>query len=239
LSDEFAFSFDPQGWNYNCSIIADYKKEPTIKLEQTEFFRFFNNDTIRSIKYLNELLYYNNPSKISAENAYNFYLGTWPWGGMTENESIKGGTPFGHHYDKIEGTMTRDLWGYGRTLWYKPDDRYTLEFEMKLTIDIYKSIKRGYNPLYHNSFPSATLLKRSDGQFRALIYDGDHRLAALSQLGHKKVTVEVVHIVKEAEAGNWYYVRNGYCTKEEALEIFNAFFELNGKERLIYLGLDK
>jgi hypothetical protein len=135
--------------------------------------------------------------------------------------------------------MTRDLWGHGRTLWYEPGERYTLECEMDLTIKTYNALKKGYNPLYYNSFPSITLLIRIDGQKRALMYDGHHRLTALKVLGYKKVMVEVAHVVKETEVEDWYYVRNGFCSKEEALEIFNAFFELNGKERLIYLGLDK
>lgn len=48
---------------------------------------------------------------------------------------------------------------------------------------------------------------------------------------------ESVKFVAEAEVEDWYYVRRGLCPPEQALGIFNAFFELDGRERLEYLGL--
>jgi len=239
ITDEFAFSLEPNGWNYYCSLIEDYKRNPNTNLESTLYYKFFQDERIKSIAYLNDILFFSLPNTKSINIEYKFYLGTWPWGGMTEIESLEGGTPFGIHYDHNEGKTTRDLWGYGRTLWYEPGERYTLEYEMDLTTKTYNALKKGYHPLYYNSFPSITLLIRIDGQMRALMYDGHHRLTALKVLGYKKLMVEVAHVVKETEVEDWYYVRNGYCTKEEALEIFNAFFELNGKERLIYLGFGK
>jgi len=238
ITDEFAFSLEPQGWNFYCSLMEDYERNPKINIESTQFFKFFQHERIKSSTYLNDLLFFNRTDKKLKNNEYRFYLGTWPWGGMTEIESLEGGTPFGIHYDHIEEKMTKDLWGSDRNLWYEPGNRYTLEFEMDLTIKTYNALKKGYRPLYYNSFPSVTLLIRLDGQKRALMYDGHHRLTALKVLGYKRVMVEVAHVVKETEVEDWCYVRNGYCTKEEALEIFNAFFELNGKERLIYLDLD-
>ncbi len=48
---------------------------------------------------------------------------------------------------------------------------------------------------------------------------------------------ESVKVVHEAELDQWYYVKHGRCTPEHALEIFYAFFELGGRERIRYLGL--
>jgi hypothetical protein len=44
-------------------------------------------------------------------------------------------------------------------------------------------------------------------------------------------------VIREQEARDWLYVREGLCSVEQALEIFHAFFELNGRERIEALGL--
>jgi len=44
-------------------------------------------------------------------------------------------------------------------------------------------------------------------------------------------------IVRETDVERWHYVKQGLCTPDEALDIFHAFFELNGRERITSLGL--
>jgi hypothetical protein len=235
ITDEFAFSLAPEGWNSYCALLAEYEQNPEIELEQTTFFRFFNDEKISTVRYLNDLLFLHDPQKRDRTAGYQFYLGTWPWGGLTPADSLVGGTPFGKHYDRLEGKRTRDLWGYGRNLWYDPQDSYTLQSEWDLTLQHYASLKRGYFPLLYRSFPRVALLVRRDGERRALIVDGHHRLAILSYLGVREVTVEVTQVVEESQVEQWYYVQQGHCQPEAALEIFTAFFELNGRERLTYL----
>jgi hypothetical protein len=58
-----------------------------------------------------------------------------------------------------------------------------------------------------------------------------------TQTNLPKVVYDHEIIVRETEVENWYYVKHGFCTPEDALEIFHAFFELNGRERIAYLGL--
>lgn len=239
VTDDLAFSFHPSGWNIYTSIIADYEKNPEIELRETQMFKFFNKDEVKSAAYTNDLLFLGDEVRGPRDQEYLFYLGTWPWGGMSETESMHGGTPYGIHYDRIENKSTKELWGYGRNPFYDTTDIFPLEFEMNLTIDIYESIKRGYNPLYHNLFPSVVILLKENGQYRAISRDGDHRVAALSMTGTKSFFAEITYVIKEAEADDWYYVRNGFCSKEFALEIFDAYFKLNGRERLEYLSLDK
>jgi hypothetical protein len=135
--------------------------------------------------------------------------------------------------------------------------------EWRKTINMYQSIKAGYRPFISGELPEVTLLVRRNGEMRAMRYNGQHRLAILSLLGHRKITVvvsspasisaeleswptrsplpKVVYprevIVREEEVEDWYYVKHRYCTPEQALAIFHAFFELNGRERIAYLGL--
>jgi len=238
ITDEFGFSIAPDGWNYYCALIAEYEKQPGICLEETTFYRFFQHQQVNAVRNLDEVLYLHDPKKRTRGDRFKFFLGTYPWGGLTQADSLVGGTPFGWYYDSITGKMTRDLWGYKQTLWYKPDERYTLAFEWNYTLQNYFALKSGYRPLLYGSFPCATLLVRHNGEMRAVMGDGHHRLAVLSHLGYKQVIVNVVHVVKEADLDQWYYVKRGQCSRGQAIEIFNAFFELNGRERFIYLGLD-
>lgn len=257
ITNEFAFSFAPDGWNYFRALVAEYEKNPEIKLENSTFFRFFQDERIKSVRYLNDVLFLHDPDKRSRSDGFKFYLGTYPWGDHV------GGGPWGHHYDELERKATRDLYGYRRNLWYRPGDRHPIEIEWKKTIELYHSVKSGYRPLISGDLPEVTLLVRRDGEMRAVRYNGQHRFSALSYLGYEKTTVlipsassisdslatwpsvstlpKIVHerevVVREAEVEDWYYVKHGLCTPEQALEIFHAFFELNGRERIAYLGL--
>ena len=239
ITDEFAFSLDADGWNYYVALLADYGKTPKVPLEATIFFRFFQHEQINSIHYLEDVLFFHEPERRSAKNGFRFYLGTYPWGGLTETDTLAGGTPFGWYYDRIEGKSTRDLWGYGKTLWYQPNDSYTLECEWELTTKQLRYLQQGYHPWLHLGLPTVTMLVRRDGQRRAIIVDGHHRLSILSYLGYAQVKVMVVQRVAEAEVNQWYYVKRGDCSRQQALAIFNAFFRLNGRERLAYLQLEE
>lgn len=241
ITNEYAFSMAPNGWNYFRALIAEYEEDPKISLEDSTFFRFFQDERVRSTRYFNDLLFLHNPDTRLHKDGYNFYYDTCPWGGWLKTNNVDGGRPWGFHYDRIEGQATRDRYGYRNNPWYQPGDKYPLEIEWKHTLRLYHKIKKGYYPILYNSFPEVTLLVRNDGEMRAVRTDGQHRLAILSHLGFNMVTVYIPSyargIVHEAEVDQWYYVKNGYCTIHQAIEIFNAFFILNGRERLEYLGL--
>ncbi|MCZ6672446.1 MAG: hypothetical protein O7C75_05835 [Verrucomicrobia bacterium] len=236
IKDEFAFSFGPEGWNCYCALLKECAQYPAENvLEQSLFWRFYVHDKIRSVRTLNDLLFLHDAERRSS--SAEFYLGTYPWGGLTETDTSNGGIPFGWYYDQVEGKQTRDLWTYGRNLWYEPGDRYTLECEWARTIKVYNSLKRNYRPLWYHNYPSVALLVRENSERLGLILDGHHRMGALSHLGYKQVRVALTEVVNETAVDQWYYVKNGYCTREQALVIFNAFFEVNGSERIEYLGL--
>jgi hypothetical protein len=238
ITDEFAFSLAPEGWNYYCALVAEYQKRPDINLEETTYYKFFQHELVNAVRNLDDVLYLHDSEKRTQPGRFKFFLGTYPWGGLTQADSLVGGTPFGWYYDSITGKMTRDLWGYKQTLWYKPNERYTLGFEWNYTLQNYFTLKTGYRPVLYGSFPCATLLIRRNGEMRAVMGDGHHRLAVLSCLGYKQIIVHVVHTIKEAEVDQWYYVKRGQCSREQAIGVFNTFFELNGRERLIHLGID-
>jgi hypothetical protein len=239
--DDFAFALSPRGWHYFRALLADYERNQAVRLEDTAFWQFFQHDRIRGVRYLHELLFVHDSRRLLEQDGFRFYLGTYPWGDWTAADSVLGGKPFGYHYDKIEGAFTRDLYGYRRNPWYSPGERHALEIEWRHTLTLYRSLKHGYTPVRHGSFPSVVLLVRTDGTIRAVRYEGHHRLCILAHLGAENLTVairpESVRVVDEAEVEQWYYVARGLCTAEQALEIFNAYFELDGRERAEFLGV--
>ena len=255
ITNEFAFSFEPNGWNYFRALIAEYEQNPKLNLRKSTFARFFQHERVRSIRYLNDVLFLHMPAK--RNEGFKFYFGTFPWG-----DHVSGG-PWGQYFDQVSGRATRDLYGYRRNVWYEPGDPYPIEIEWKKTVALYHSIKAGYRPFIARELPEVTLLIRRDGQIRAVRYNGQHRLSVLSHLGYERITVliptvrsiseelgtwptasslpKVIHeseiVVRESEVEDWPYVRQGLCSRDQALEIFHAFFELNGRERISYLGL--
>jgi hypothetical protein len=256
VTNEFAFSFAPEGWNYFRSIVAEYEKNPGVDPESSTFFRFFLDDRVQSVRYLNDLLFLHDPDRRA--RGFKFYLGTYPWGDNV------GGGPWGHHFDAVSGRNSRDLYGYRRNIWYQPGDMHPVELEWKKTVKMYETLRSSrYRPFRHRDLLEITLLVRRDGALRAVRYNGQHRFSILSHLGHKRVTAlipsarsmteslatfptqtdlpKIVHaheiIVHETDVENWHYVKHGFCTPHDALEIFHAFFELNGRERIAHLGL--
>ena len=239
---EYAFSLAPDGWHYFRSLITEYENDPSITLKNTTFYQFFQHKQIRSIRYLNDLLFLHDPEKRSRKDEYKFYFGTFPWGGRNRGYNSVGGRPWGYHYDRVEGKMTRDLHGYRRNPWYQPGDEHPLEREWKITIRLYHSLKKGYYPFKYETFlPSVELLLRRNGEMRAIRYEGHHRLMLLSHFGYENITVLIdpdsLGVIREDEVEEWFYVKHGYCTPDQALEIFNAYFDLTGRERIEYLGL--
>jgi hypothetical protein len=259
ITNEFGFSFAPDGWNYLRALVAEYDRDPHIRLEESTFWRFFQHERVRSVRYLNDLLFLHDDERRTRSGELRFYLGTYPWG-----DHVSGG-PWGIGYDRVEGGTTRDIYGDSRNPWYEPGARRPLELEWQTTIATFESVRNRYRPWLHRSLPRVTLLVRRDGEFRAVRYDGQHRLASLAHLGRTALSVvvpsaraisaelatwptashapKVVNegdvVVHEDDVEDWYYVREGLCSAEQALEIFNAFFELDGSERLAALELPR
>jgi glycosyltransferase involved in cell wall biosynthesis len=242
VSDEYGFSLAPNGWHYLRALLADFEDNPEGEASATTYFRFFCHERLQAVRFLDDVLFLHRQDA-GAEEGFRFYFGTYPWGDWTASDARVGGKPFGHHYDALEGARTRDLYGYRRNPWYRPGDDYPLGIEWRRTVELFRSLRGGYRPSLYGSLPSVVLLVRRDGDFRAVRYRGHHRLATLAHLGHEEVTValhpESIKVVHESDVEQWYYVRRRLCSPEEALKIFDAFFELDGSERAASLGLPK
>jgi hypothetical protein len=235
ITDEFAFALSGHGWNRYSAVLESHDAEPGASLESTDFHRFFNDEQVNAVRDLNDLLSLSdNPGRYN--EIAQFWLGEYPWGGLIGPEPARTGAPYGWAYDEAENTDTSELWGKGRNLWYRPNDEYTVRTEWRRIIELYESMKHRYSPLKARGFPRVTLFVRRDGDRRAVIVDGHHRLAILAHLGAEQATVEVDAVVREADVADWPSVLTGYCSPEEALVIFHSFFELDGSERFSHVS---
>ena len=108
--------------------------------------------------------------------------------------------------------------------------------EFKRTISLYLGMKsKGYKPnIYPNSFISGSWLISKNGIKKFVVTQGNHRMAILSHLKYKRVDVRInrssIKTIYETNLKNWPAVKNGKLSQENALKIFNYFFESKGEK---------
>ncbi|MEL7158649.1 MAG: hypothetical protein AAFN30_18915, partial [Actinomycetota bacterium] len=230
ICDEFAFSLAPTGWEPISQILRSHRDDRTTEVEQTPFGRFMADPATNRVRDLNDLLHLGDTPPGFADLP-RFWLGTYPWGGIEPDEIGRSGPAFGWAHDEATGIDTSELWGRGRTIWYRPDDPFTIAAERDRTIALERSMASGYRPLRARGFPLVTILRHDDGRRRAVIVDGHHRLAVLAHRGARSAVVEVGAVIDRGAAGDWFHVRRGHCTPAQAFQFFDAFFQLDGSER--------
>ena len=96
------------------------------------------------------------------------------------------------------------MYGPRANVWYEPGDPSPLRLEWEKTRRLFNKLRGGYHPLRAAQLPTVTLLVRRNGEYRAMRYNGQHRLAALSHLGRKRLTVLVPSArALNAELASW------------------------------------
>lgn len=245
ITDQYGFSFSDKGWNYFRDICELHEISEFSKYVNSPFRRFFTHNDMNDVKYTTDLLFLHDDERRQYHrDGFNFYFGTYPWGGWRVDVGIKKKVDkaFGWCYDRETGSFTRDRFGYRRDPWYEMGDEFPLMIEWIKTKKLYRSIKSGYKPIRYGSIPSVNVLERSSGETRFIKYDGMHRFAALSTINKNDMKIRLPtlthRVIKEEEVNTWCYVKNGFCDEEQALDIFNSFFELDGRERINNLGID-
>lgn len=116
--------------------------------------------------------------------------------------------------------------------------------QYKRLINTYKMITmNGYHP---EIFPDGYVkgfLQVKDNDYRFIIVEGQHRIAALSLMGVETLYCKFIQeehhpqIVNYNERDDWKQVKNGLYTREVAERIFIKFFKENGSEKARRLGL--
>jgi len=229
ITDEFAFSMAAEGWHPFVALLDGLRRSGDPDAI-TDYERFFQSNVVRNVRNLNDVLDLGRHGTTFGQLP-RFWLGTYPWGGIAGDQIGRPGPSFGLAHDTATGANTAELWGRDRTMWYGPGSSSTLANERRLTVELASSIGSGYRPIKARGFPRLTVLQRADGQFRAVVVDGHHRLAVLAHLGVTHLIAEIDGVVLERDAEQWLHVASGRCSPSEARRFFHAFFELDGSER--------
>lgn len=243
ITDWNGYRFGPSSWHYLEDLVRQLKWNPKITLKETNYYKFFSHPRIKTTRYLDDQLFFFQDRPIDPKSTP-FYLNTFPWGDFSCRFAEKGGRPSGKAYDDDTGKNTEE-WAsedVGRFVWYNPANEEALEGQFNKIRSLFLKIqKEGYHPV-RNLVPPirVAVMIRKNGERLFVRCDGLHRLPILSCLGVKKIWVQIPKdqcIVRENEVDSWYYVRSGQCSRKRALEIFNVFFDFNGRERAKALGI--
>jgi len=217
--NSFGFSYSQNGWHPVTAFLNEIAAEQSLVFsKESVFYKFY--EMYRPINMLH-LVEDNYPTVKFAPP-----VGINPWGGFSREEMRIGGKP-----------LTETSWLCG------PLDNNSIELNIKRTTDLLRSMSRyGYTPWFPtHSFVEGCFLEKENGDRRFVVIHGKHRVAVLSYLGFDNIFAryapESEKVIKESQVHQWYYVQKNLCSVEDALAYFNAYFELNGKERVLSLGL--
>ncbi|MCT2536293.1 hypothetical protein NC661_13350 [Aquibacillus koreensis] len=204
------FSYTEDGWHYLCATLKEYIKQPSIKYENSILNRYYSAFQPKS---LFEILLPNYKCNTETQDKHSFL----PWG-TPINMKAKNNQHFGPNSD----TFTKN--------------------EFDRTIEIYKKIaSEGYQPhRFRDGYIRGQFLKKYD-DYRFMISGGQHRMAAISVLGFKTIEVKIQpkweKLIDIEDINLWPNVQNGSFNKEEATNIFDAYFSTIGREKAKRLNL--
>ena len=206
------FLFGPHGWHHLLDLLREYDCNPTLRPEDSALRRFYERYIPSGTEEMLDHLGYD------ARFRPGFFV--YPWGNFR--------TDYSPTTKRAKSQLCSRFCG--------PAEEWRLQSDFDQTIRLYKQIKRyGYHPWIWG-FIGGVTLRRSDGQERFVVLEGNHRLAVLAYLGIRQVKVSYLqkhhHVICENSVQDWYHVRNGECSIADALAYFNAFFRLTGCERL-------
>jgi len=108
-----------------------------------------------------------------------------------------------------------------------------IQSEYKSTVSLYESIRSsGYKMLSKRSLIGGTFLINRFGERRFVVLQGNHRMSVLSSLGYKNVFVYTMtgyhDYIYESSVDQWRMVREGKCSRSQALRLFSSFFSEQG-----------
>jgi hypothetical protein len=211
ISNIFASSFGSQGWHPIIKTLQEYDSDPSIDIKKTSLWMYHKNFLPTSISmFLSTKINTNLPTFI------------YPWGSFNEGSPVS----------KKNQELSR---------FCGPSSDQFIEDEYKRIIFLYESLKsNGYTPKkYPHSYIGGTILKKNNGETRFVVMQGNHRTAIFSHLGYKSLEIRLIpnslKFVYEKNLSEWVMVKNGMCSEEEAIKVFNLFFEQNGKHITDYI----
>lgn len=212
------FSFGKDGWHFIVEYLREVESNPSIHFKDSILYQY--HKFYQPIS-MSELV-----RSAGMEVSFDPGFFRYPWGNFRKD--------FNYELPAKDKRLSR---------FCGPSDDDLIQSEATNITKLRDAIKVvGYNPWKSpNSFIGGSFLKRRNGEYRFVVLQGNHRVSVMSYLGIKTFIARDLpghysHI-SEGNIDEWYYVRNGMCSREDAKKYFDAFFILNGIERAQRLQL--
>ncbi|WNF36578.1 hypothetical protein RJD24_19490 [Bacillaceae bacterium IKA-2] len=222
--DKYGFSYNEEGFHPFVETIKQYRENKNVTYDASVLKKFYQLFKPRN---LSEAFFYNEDQALSLlKKGWVGYPWLWNEKLRVIVEDNPGETrPGGNHFF---GPNT-DKFGIAEM------GRLTTSCEMLDNI--------GYLPeLFADGYVTGYMLKYKD-DYRFIITEGQHRIAAIAALGYKKIECrfsqsdQYPRIVDFKDVKKWPQVKNGTYSRKSAEKVFMRFFEINGKERAQQCGL--
>ncbi|MDC3343059.1 hypothetical protein OAW22_02375 [Pseudomonadales bacterium] len=197
----FAHSFDCKKNHFIIDFLTEYERDPNIHIEDSSLAKFHSKFCPETTE-----------EALGVQSKSRHELFVYPWG------------VFGSL--QVRSTKNRFL-----SRFCGPSSESFVDLEGEKIVTLFKSLKiKGYSPTtYPNSFIRGVWMHKKSGDKRFVVLQGNHRMAILSYLGYQKIAVRndqfSVKNIREIEVGEWPKVVSGEVSEEEAINIFNKFFE--------------
>ncbi|MHC4677071.1 MAG: hypothetical protein ACYTEK_00075 [Planctomycetota bacterium] len=217
-TNPMGFSFAPNGWNYLIEQLKRFDDSPDAEVKDSVLYRFHQSYRPEGMSDL--------PVSAGIEVAFKPGLSIYPWGSFDMEKSKSGGKARNAH----------------DTRFYGPSSFTLIEKDLSNLLNLYEYMKRyGYRPWhFRNAFIGGVFLERTNGQRKFVILQGNHRTAILAHLGQEKILTRYLkghyRCIREQDINEWFYVKSGECSIEDAVAYISSFFKLDGTERAKAMG---
>jgi hypothetical protein len=205
------FPYRSDGWHYLVELLREIDADPELPWQRSILARFHDRFRPNSAYHLVE------PFDPGVQ--FRPPLGIMPWGDVAQ---------------RADGAPPKPKsWAASR--WYGPSDPAVVEDEYQRLRRAYRSIqRRGYDP-WRKGFIGGQFLRATDGSYRYVVLQGNHRAAILAHLGCRSFLARAipgrVPIVDERAISEWEHVKTGACGLEDARAYLQAYFRTRGVEQ--------
>jgi len=214
------FSFGPGGWNCLIEQLKEFDQGRELEITDSILYKFHHRYQPGDMSDI--------PVSAGFRVVFKPGLVVYPWGSFNVKESKRGG-------------KTKDVYDL-RLL--GPSSSAAIEKDLLNLKSLYEYMRTyGYRPWhFRNAFIGGVFLERADGQKRFVVLQGNHRTAILAHLGCESMKTRYLNgyykCISEKDMADWFYVKSGACSEQDAKAYFDSFFVLNGRERAKKMGFD-
>jgi tetratricopeptide (TPR) repeat protein len=218
--DNYALGYGDGSWHPFVEVLKEVAANPELKYEESTLIKYY---FLFRPKSLQEALMGDEVRNISPIND------SWtalPWEASFAQSIIGLEDKTAEHY------------------FFGPYPAAAGKAEMKKLLNHYQLAKESdYHPAAFNDGYIRGYLLKTENDYRFVVCEGHHRMAALAALGHTRIRCKLLDekgfpgLVSLQAITKWPYVKNKVYTQDAAKTVFYTFFNNNGSERAIGASL--